>query len=91
MDQQTKWGNCSSLGNLSFNWRIIMAPDSVLGYLVAHEVVHLAVPDHSHKFWLTLQSLCPNAERARQWLSANSHRLLVPLPEVLAAATKTTP
>ena len=44
-------GNCSSLSNLAFNWRIIMAPDSVLDYLVAHEVVHLAVPDHSHRFW----------------------------------------
>jgi predicted metal-dependent hydrolase len=87
MDQQTKWGNCSSLRNLSFNWRIIMAPDSVLDYLVAHEVVHLAVPDHSHRFWLTVQSLCSESERARQWLSANSHQLRVRLPEVIAART----
>jgi predicted metal-dependent hydrolase len=88
MDQQTKWGNCSSLHNLSFNWRIVMAPDSVLNYLVAHEVVHLAVPDHSHKFWLTVQSLCPQSERARQWLSANGHQLLIGLPAVLADRTR---
>lgn len=44
MDQQTKWGNCSALGNLSFNWRLVMGPDYVLRYLVTHEVVHLAVP-----------------------------------------------
>ena len=85
MDQQTKWGNCSSLRNLSFNWRIVMAPDSVLDYLVAHEVVHLAVPDHSQRFWLTLQSHCPDTERARQWLSANSHSVRVDLRDVLAA------
>lgn len=86
MDQQTKWGNCSALRNLSFNWRIVMAPDGVLNYLVTHEVAHLAVPDHSHKFWLTVQSLCPESERARQWLSANGHRLLISLPDVLEQA-----
>jgi predicted metal-dependent hydrolase len=79
MGQRTKWGNCSLMQNLSFNWRIIMAPDYVLRYLVTHEAVHLAVPDHSHRFWLTVQSLCPDTERAKQWLCANSHRLLVDL------------
>lgn len=68
MDQRTKWGNCSAKGNLSFNWRLIMAPDYVLRYLVTHEAVHLAVPDHSQRFWLTVRSLCPESERARQWL-----------------------
>jgi predicted metal-dependent hydrolase len=82
MGQRTKWGNCSSLQNLSFNWRIIMAPDHVLRYLVTHEAVHLAVPDHSQRFWLTVQSFCPETERAKQWLCANSHRLLVDLNEV---------
>lgn len=77
MSQRTKWGNCSALGNLSFNWRLVMAPDDVMRYLVTHEVVHLAVPDHSAKFWLMVQSLCPTAERSRQWLAANAHRLMV--------------
>lgn len=75
MGQRTKWGNCSALGNLSFNWRLAMAPDFVLRYIVTHELVHLAVPDHSRKFWLTVQSLCPDAERARQWLVANGQQL----------------
>jgi len=79
MGQRTKWGNCSALGNLSFNWRLVMAPDEVMRYLVTHEVVHLAVPDHSAKFWLTVQSLCPTAERSRQWLAANAARMLKPL------------
>jgi predicted metal-dependent hydrolase len=72
MGQRTKWGNCSALGNLSFNWRLVMA---VLRYIVTHEMVHLAVPDHSRKFWLTVQSLCPETERARQWLVANGQWL----------------
>jgi len=82
MGQRTKWGNCSALHNLSFNWRLIMAPDFVLRYLVTHEVVHLAVPDHSHRFWLTVQSLCPHMERARQWLVANTHQLQRDLRQV---------
>lgn len=79
MGQRTKWGNCSSLGNLSFNWRLILAPDFVLEYLVVHELVHLAVPDHSQKFWLTVQSLCRDSERARRWLVANERRLTAQL------------
>lgn len=80
MGQRTKWGNCSAEKNLSFNWRLIHAPEFVLQYIVTHETVHLAVPDHSAKFWLTVQSLCPKSERAKQWLCTNGQRLLEPLP-----------
>jgi predicted metal-dependent hydrolase len=86
MDQRTKWGNCSPLNNLSFSWRIIMAPEHVLRYLVTHEVVHLAVPDHSQRFWLTVQSLCPEAEQARQWLAANGQKLYVDLNDLVESA-----
>ncbi len=79
MGQRTKWGNCSAQRNLSFNWRLILGPPFVLRYLVTHEAVHLAVPDHSARFWLTVQSLCPQTEKAKQWLSANGQRLLAPL------------
>ena len=82
MGQRTKWGNCSTGRNFSFNWRLILAPDFVLRYLVTHETVHLAVPDHSAKFWLTVQSLCPDTERAKQWLSANGQKLAVDLNQV---------
>lgn len=81
MGQRTKWGNCSPLHNLSFNWRLIMAPEYVMRYLVTHEVVHLAVPDHSRRFWLTVHSLCPEMERAKQWLCAHGHTLLVDLED----------
>jgi predicted metal-dependent hydrolase len=83
MGQRTKWGNCSRRRNLSFNWRLIMAPPAVLRYLVTHEAVHLAIPDHSSKFWLTVQSLCPELERAKQWLRENKGRMMVDLGEVV--------
>ncbi len=82
MGQRTKWGNCSSRRNLSFNWRLILAPEYVLRYLVTHEAVHLAIPDHSAKFWLTVQSLCRETERARQWLVAHARALAVDLRAV---------
>lgn len=82
MEQKTKWGNCSSFQNLSFNWRLVMAPDFVLHYIVAHEVVHLEVPDHSKRFWLTVQSLCPNMDRAKQWLVAHSEQLKVDIGQI---------
>lgn len=84
MGQRTKWGNCSAQRNLSFNWRLILAPDFVLRYLVTHEAVHLAVPDHSAKFWLTVQSHCPETERAKQWLCSHQAQLTVDLGGVLA-------
>ena len=59
-----------------------MAPDYVLRYIVTHEMVHLAIPDHSQRFWLAVQSLCPNADRARQWLVANGYRLTVDLADL---------
>jgi predicted metal-dependent hydrolase len=79
MGQRTKWGNCSTQQNLSFNWRLVLGPEFVLRYFVTHEVVHLVVPDHSAKFWLTVQSLCPETQKARQWLRTNSERLMVNL------------
>jgi predicted metal-dependent hydrolase len=88
MGQRTKWGNCSAKRNLSFNWRLILAPDFVLRYLVTHEAVHLAIPDHSVRFWLTVQSLCRETERAKQWLSANEGQLTVDLQEVSKNAAR---
>jgi predicted metal-dependent hydrolase len=83
MGQRTKWGNCSAERNLSFNWRLILAPEFVLRYLVTHEAVHLAIPDHSAKFWLTVQSLCREMERAKQWLCRHQAQLQVDLASVL--------
>ncbi len=50
-DQRTKWGSCSTLGNVNFNWKLIMAPKEALDYVVIHELCHLYEFNHSDKFW----------------------------------------
>jgi predicted metal-dependent hydrolase len=73
--QRTKWGNCSGLRNVSFNWRLIMAPPAVLDYVVVHELAHLIEPAHSHKFWLIVRSHCPGYAAHVAWLRSNEHRM----------------
>ncbi|WP_439816726.1 M48 family metallopeptidase [Zavarzinia sp. CC-PAN008] len=67
-DPGTRWGSCSPAGKLSFSWRLILAPPAVLDYVVAHEVAHLAVFDHSARFWATVADLIGDAAPARAWL-----------------------
>lgn len=78
MSQRTRWGGCSSRRNLSFNWRLVMAPPNVLDYLAVHELAHLAESNHSSKFWLIVRSYCPDFERNKHWLRANEWRLTIP-------------
>ena len=75
MSQRTKWGNCSARRNLSFNWRLILAPPEVLDYIVVHELAHLLVPAHTAKFWLIVRSFCPRYEQHRDYLQDNARRL----------------
>jgi predicted metal-dependent hydrolase len=89
-DQKTKWGSCSSLKNLSFSWRLIMAPPFVLEYLVAHEVVHLKIMNHSKLFWGTVKSLCPEYKKASRWLSDHHDSLMIDLDQVCVPIQKET-
>lgn len=70
-DTTSRWGSCSSSGTLSFSWRLVMAPPSVLDYLAAHEVAHLKELNHSHRFWTLLRDLCPATDEAERWLKRN--------------------
>lgn len=70
-DQRSRWGSCSSTGNLSFSWRLILAPADVLDYVVAHEVAHLAEPNHSQRFWHLVNILTDHADFGRSWLRVN--------------------
>lgn len=83
-DQKSRWGSCSNTGTLSFNWRLIMAPPDVLDYVACHEVMHLAVPNHSAKFWNGVAAICPHTETARHWLTTNQHRLMIDLARLLS-------
>lgn len=67
-DTKSRWGSCSSLNNINYNWRIALAPDFVIDYLVAHEVSHLKHRDHSPDFWKCVEQLCPNMKHGNTWL-----------------------
>ncbi|MEM9432892.1 MAG: SprT family zinc-dependent metalloprotease [Pseudomonadota bacterium] len=67
-DTRTRWGSCSSEGNLMFSWRLCLAPPEVLDYVAAHEVAHLAEMNHSPQFWATVASLLPAYDGPRKWL-----------------------
>jgi len=75
--QNKRWGSCSSKGNLNFNWKIIMAPMSVVDYLVVHELVHLLEDNHSREYWKTVESIIPDYREKREWLRVNGRRLTV--------------
>ena len=67
-DTRSRWGSCSSSSNLSFSWRLIMAPEFVLDYVVAHEVAHTLEHNHSANFWKLTRELCGDMEKAKAWL-----------------------
>ena len=67
-DTSSRWGSCSSNGNLSFSWRLIFAPYEVFNYVVAHEVAHIKEMNHSPAFWKCVESICANWQGARSWL-----------------------
>ncbi|HXB14128.1 MAG TPA: SprT family zinc-dependent metalloprotease [Solirubrobacteraceae bacterium] len=75
--QRTRWASCSSRGRMSFNWRLLLAPERVLEYVVWHEVCHLAVLDHSPRFWALLARHRPSWREERAWLSANGATLVL--------------
>ncbi|MDP9400540.1 MAG: M48 family metallopeptidase, partial [Actinomycetota bacterium] len=66
--QRTRWGSCSSSGTVSINWRLLLAPEAVLDYVVWHEACHLRVPDHSPRFWALVERHCPGFRDPRRWL-----------------------
>lgn len=69
-DPRTRWGSCSANGNLGFSWRLVLAPEFVLAYVVAHEVAHLKELNHGPRFWRLVERLIGDPEPARRWLRA---------------------
>ncbi|WP_110956144.1 M48 family metallopeptidase [Anaerosinus massiliensis] len=80
-DQKTRWGSCSSLGNINYNWRIIMAPEETMDYLVIHELSHRVFLNHSKDFWLLVKTHCPNYIDHQLWLKENSYLMMQTLPK----------
>jgi predicted metal-dependent hydrolase len=74
-DQRTRWGSCSTLRNLNFNWRLVMAPLAVLDYVVVHELAHLVEMNHSARFWSIVESYFPDFKECKDWLKHNGMTL----------------
>jgi hypothetical protein len=75
-DTKSRWGSCSDSGNLSFSWRLVLAPPEALDYVVAHEVAHLVHMNHSKAFWALCRELSEDFEAGRTWIRTRSHELM---------------
>ena len=74
-DQKSRWGSCSSTGQLSFSWRLILAPSLVLDYVAAHEVAHLTEMNHGLRFWRLVKQTMPAMDEAKVWLRCHGSDL----------------
>jgi len=70
-DTSSRWGSCSVSRSISFSWRLILAPDYVLDYVVAHEVAHLIEMNHGPRFWRLVRLLVPDIDGPQEWLKRN--------------------
>ena len=69
---KSRWGSCSSVGELSFNWRIILTPHRIVDYVVVHELCHLLEHNHSPKYRSHVKRYIPNWKDCRNWLKENN-------------------
>ena len=74
-DTTSRWGSCSTKGNINYSWRLIMAPAEVLNYVAAHEVAHLVQMNHSPQFWAVVEHLYPAYATYRAWLKDHGEEL----------------
>lgn len=79
-DQRTRWGSCNHRGDLSFNWRLVLAPLWVLDAIVVHELCHIEELNHSHRFWALVHARYPQHDAANDWLRAHGAALRITRP-----------
>ena len=72
---KTRWGSCSAKGNVNFSWRLVMADDSVIDYVVVHELAHLKEMNHSERFWGIVAGVLPDHKKRKAKLRSLQRRL----------------
>ena len=75
--QKTRWGSCTSEGNLNFNCLLMMAPPEVLDYIVVHELCHRLEMNHSARFWAQVEKVIPDYRKPRKWLKEHGIQLIL--------------
>lgn len=75
-DTSSRWGSCSEEGNLSFSWRLILAPPESLDYVIAHEIAHLVHMNHGAKFWALCEELSNDFKGGHTWMKTHGHSLM---------------
>ena len=78
--QKTKWGSCSSRGNLNFNCLLMLTPEEVRDYVVVHELCHLRHMNHSPEFWAAAEKVLPDYRNAKRWLKQNGTAVMNRVP-----------
>jgi predicted metal-dependent hydrolase len=73
--QEKRWASASPRGNLSINWKLLLAPEIIIDYVIMHELAHFKHMDHSKKFWGFLEKYCPNWREYRKWLVTHEDEL----------------
>ena len=76
-DYKSRWGSCFSDGRIYYNWKLILAPENIIEYVIAHELCHLKVPNHSKQFWHLVETIIPDWRLRRKWLRINGHALYI--------------
>ena len=74
-DYTSRWGTCFSDGRIYFSIRLILAPESIIEYVIVHELCHLMIPNHSRRFWRLVETFIPDWKVRRKWLRLNGHAL----------------
>lgn len=73
---KTRWGSCSGKNSINFSWRLIMAGDDIIDYVVVHEIMHIKAHDHSRKFWAAVEEVLPDYEARKYKLKEFQKKLM---------------
>jgi len=74
--QKTRWGSCSSEGNLNFNCLLMLCPVEIVDYVIVHELCHRKEMNHSKRFWAEVESVLPDYSARRAWLKKNGGEIM---------------
>ena len=76
-DYKARWGSCSAKGDIAYNWRILIAPNGIVDYVVVHELAHLLEHNHSPQYWKNVGHILPDYQDSKEWLKLNANALQI--------------